>query len=283
MAEREPPASPPGATADATDVPAWRRRLRTIAIGTGVAGVLLAPWWGPPLLSTFDFFHVRRVEFDGLRYADPDALMAHVAIDTTASVWQPLEPIAERVRTHPMITEAIARRRLPSTLVLEVVERTPVALVPGERGLVAVDAAGDVLPIDPAGVPIDAPVASSADVVLLGLLDRIRLGAPALWLRLSQARVDGNGGAGRRAAVDRAPTDAAAAGGDSSARDSTPRPPAVRDVRLVLDRVTLRTRTDVTVARLGDIFPVEADLARRRLRAVELDLRFRDQVIARLP
>jgi hypothetical protein len=32
-----------------------------------------------------------------------------------------------------------------------------------------------------------------------------------------------------------------------------------------------------------DILPVEADLARNHLRAVELDLRFRDQVIARQP
>ena len=40
---------------------------------------------------------------------------------------------------------------------------------------------------------------------------------------------------------------------------------------------------DVTADRLADIVPVEQDLARRNLRATELDLRFRDQVIARLP
>ena len=40
--------------------------------------------------------------------------------------------------------------------------------------------------------------------------------------------------------------------------------------------------TDVTADRLTDIVPVEQDLARRNLRAVELDLRFRDQVVARL-
>jgi cell division protein FtsQ len=45
----------------------------------------------------------------------------------------------------------------------------------------------------------------------------------------------------------------------------------------------IRTSPDVTVARFGDILPVEADLARNHLRAVELDLRFRDQVIARQP
>jgi hypothetical protein len=39
---------------------------------------------------------------------------------------------------------------------------------------------------------------------------------------------------------------------------------------------------DITVERLGDILPVEADLARRQARVAELDLRYRDQVIARL-
>jgi hypothetical protein len=33
---------------------------------------------------------------------------------------------------------------------------------------------------------------------------------------------------------------------------------------------------------LTDIIPVERDLSRRQLHAAELDLRFRDQVIARL-
>jgi hypothetical protein len=39
---------------------------------------------------------------------------------------------------------------------------------------------------------------------------------------------------------------------------------------------------DVTARRLAEIYPVEGDLARRRARVAELDLRYRDQVIARL-
>jgi cell division protein FtsQ len=41
--------------------------------------------------------------------------------------------------------------------------------------------------------------------------------------------------------------------------------------------------TNVTLARLGDIDPVQRDLTRRQLHAAEIDLRYRDQVIARLP
>jgi cell division protein FtsQ len=41
--------------------------------------------------------------------------------------------------------------------------------------------------------------------------------------------------------------------------------------------------TSFTLARLSDIDPVQRDLAQRQQRAAELDLRYRDQVIARLP
>jgi cell division protein FtsQ len=39
---------------------------------------------------------------------------------------------------------------------------------------------------------------------------------------------------------------------------------------------------DCTAARFAEIIPVEQDLERRGRRAAELDLRFRDQVVARV-
>jgi hypothetical protein len=49
-------------------------------------------------------------------------------------------------------------------------------------------------------------------------------------------------------------------------------------------RKSLRVRVplDLSVERLADIFPVESDLARRKVHVGEIDLRYRDQVIARL-
>ena len=44
----------------------------------------------------------------------------------------------------------------------------------------------------------------------------------------------------------------------------------------------VRAKVGVSAARLTDIFPVEFDLRRRGARVAELDLRYRDQVIARL-
>jgi len=44
----------------------------------------------------------------------------------------------------------------------------------------------------------------------------------------------------------------------------------------------VRVMQDVTLERLADIGPVEADLSRKQLRVAEIDLRYRDQVIARV-
>jgi cell division protein FtsQ len=46
---------------------------------------------------------------------------------------------------------------------------------------------------------------------------------------------------------------------------------------------TVRANDDLTLQRLADVEPVEQDLAKKQMRATEIDLRYRDQVIARLP
>jgi cell division protein FtsQ len=47
--------------------------------------------------------------------------------------------------------------------------------------------------------------------------------------------------------------------------------------------LVVRAGVDVTPSRFADVALVEGDLARRGVRPVELDVRFRDQVVARLP
>jgi cell division protein FtsQ len=228
--------------------PAWWRLLRVAAVLGVVGAIVGAPWWGPRVLATLDYFHARRVVFEGVRYARPTELVALLKVDTLQSVWQPLELLTERVGAHPMIERAVVERRLPGTLLIRVVEREPVAYVPRRGQLQPADASGMPLPIDPARFPLDVPIAASADSALLRVLDGLRKDAPTLYARISHS--------------ERAGTD---------------------EMRFRVGTTTVRTTPDVTVARFKDILPVEADLARNHLRAVELDLRFRDQVIARQP
>ncbi len=196
------------------------------------------------------FFHVRRVEIVGLRYLTPGDILSRLHVDTTASLWGPKEPLARRVAGNPEIERVVIRRKLPGTLVVEVTERVPVALVPTPEGLRAYDGSGLPLPIDPArpSAAVDAPVLTQRDTALLRLLSDLRTRMRPVYDRVSSVkRVGANGS----------------------------------ELVFSLPFAPVRSSSDVTLERLAEIEPVEAELTRRQLHVAEIDLRFKDQVIAR--
>jgi len=225
-------------------------RWRLVLVGIAALLLLASPLWGPGALRRLDFFRVRRVEILGTRYTSPRELLDRLKVDTTRSVWDPLEPLAARVRSHAQVESVTVTRRLPGTLVVLVKERHPVALVNAPGGLRAVDERGRRLPLDPSRTPVDAPVVTAAprDTMVYHLLGAMQREAPGLYAKLSSIRATG-----------------------------------ADEIVLQIADLSVRAMTNVTLARLGDIEPVERDLMRRQLRPTELDLRYRDQVIARLP
>ena len=234
-----------GAESEESRFPRWR-----LAVGGALLLLLLAsPLWAPRVLRQLAFFRVRKVEVNGLRYTPAGEVLARLNVDTTRSVWDPLDPLAARVMAHPQVESAFVSRKLPGTIVVNVVERRPVALVPIGAELRAVDERGVTLPLDPSHTPVDAPVVTAPrDARVYHLLGQMQREAPALYARISSIRPAGSG-----------------------------------ELLVQVADVPVRTMTSVTLARLSDIEPVERDLARRQLRVAELDLRYRDQVIARLP
>ncbi len=235
----------PGLEGDGT--PRWRRRLRTLTRLLAAALVLASPWWGRLALQQLDFFRVRRVELEGVRYAAPDEIVSQLRVDTTASVWDDVSPLEARVAEHPQVRTVRIRRKLPGTLVVVVTENPPVALVNTPRGLVVTDAAGDSLPVDPTAVDVDLPVLATQDTLLLRLLAEAQADEPALFARVSEAGRSVRG-----------------------------------DVVLELPEFRILADPTVTARRLADVLPVELDATRRQWTLRELDLRYRDQVIVRL-
>lgn len=249
------------------------RRWRLVAIILLL--VLLAPasWLARRAASRMEFFHLRSVVIEGTRYLKPDSIMSRLAIDTTRSVWDDTSPIDSVLDAMPQVAAVEIKRRLPGTLVIDIRENLPVALAPSPRGLEPVDSAGVVLPIDPSRDEVDLPVANQRDKSILALLTAMRSQNPMLYRRVSEIARDGkNGLVLRLLPLGGSTAEAAAQNGDSvSAANQSP-------------STTLRVRATVgvSVSRLADIFPVESDLMRRRANVAELDLRYRDQVIARL-
>ena len=225
-----------------------RRHWLRIALAVVIAAVLVSlPWSAPALFQHLVFFRVRKVEIRGAVYLTPSEVLARLRIDSTANVWDDPSPLVARLMAHPQIRQATVTRKLPSTLVVRVDENLPVALVPNAKGFAVIDAHGMPLPIDPAATKLDLPIVASRDTLIARLLAQLRAGYPSLFDRVSEVRREGR-------------------------NELLVRLPAVR----------VRALANVTADRLAEISPVEDDLARRHLAVAELDLRYRDQVIARL-
>ena len=229
-------------------LPRWRRRLTLVLRLLIVAVVCSVPWWGRAGLRRLAFFRVHRVVVEGTRYAAPDEIVSRLRVDTTVSIWDDVAPLVARAREHPQVQAVRIGRRFPGTLVVQVTEEPPVVLVATARGFAVADARGVTLPVDPTRLDVDLPVLATRDTVLLRLLGAVRAEVPALYAEVSEARRGPRG-----------------------------------ELVLVLPTHRLLALPDVTASRLADAVPVAQDLARRGLVAAELDLRFRDQVVARLP
>jgi cell division septal protein FtsQ len=226
----------------------WRLPPFKLALlGIAALLVLTVPLWSPLLLRRMDFFRVRRLEIVGTRYIASTAIVARANVDTTRSVWDPTAPIAARVKSHPGVEAVTVRRKLPGTLVITVTEYQPIALVPGPQGFRVFDERGVALPIDPSRVDVDAPVLATADLPILRLLAGVRREIPDLYKRLSDVRRVG-----------------------------------AHELLLQLDDAPVRAMATVTIDDLNQIAPVEDDLRKHSARVAELDLRFKDQIIARL-
>lgn len=239
------PAMPPTTGDGAAARPPRRKWGWYVLALLAVAGGLVAtPWWGRNLA----FFRVQQVEVRGTRFARPADIAARLQVDTTFSIWSPFDSLRARVEAHPQVRAARIERRLPSTLIVTIDENLPIALVPAAAGFKAYDDSGRVLPLDPARWGVDLPIVPRVDTAVFRLLGDIKAEMPEYYARVSEARRVGKD-----------------------------------EVQLDFVDVSVRAMLDMSADRLLQLSSVEADLAKRRLKAVELDLRYKDLVIARLP
>lgn len=209
--------------------------------------VIASPWWGPRVLRVLAYFHVRSVQVLGTHYLSPRDVVSAMRVDTNASTWDDLRPYAARVRALALVQSAQVERELPGLLVVRVTETVPVAMAPASGGLRVYDASARALPIDPSTADIDLPVINRPDILITRLLAGVETTSPRFFARISTVARQGNG-----------------------------------DLLVQLDHAMVRAGPDVTPARLANASLVAADLERRGEHYTELDLRYRDQIVARL-
>lgn len=238
-----------------------RRPVRLAMVAAAAAAAGSAPFWGPPALRHVPLFAADRVEVAGARLMAPHEVVVASGVSIGANVWTDPAAWEAALRRHPLVAQARIERRLPSTLRIVVEEKRPVAFLAGT--LRPVTAAGEILPVDPARVPVDLPIAAAApdtatrvrdrrSLALLAEAARLESADPVLMARVSELRAERDGSTGLTLAVPRA------------------------DV--LLARGAAEPRLTQLRAALADVDRRLDDGARARV-----DARFADQVVVRLP
>ncbi|HEX8692480.1 MAG TPA: FtsQ-type POTRA domain-containing protein [Longimicrobium sp.] len=177
-----------------------RMRPRRLALAALALAAASSPFWAPPLLRKVGWFAARRVEVSGTRLLAPHEVLAASGVQVGANVWTDPAAWEAALRRHPVIAGAKVTRRLPHTLRIRVVEKTPAAFVQAGT-LRPATADGEVLPVDPARSAVDLPLLAARvkadgrrriadEGARAALAEAARLAAldPALMARVSELR-----------------------------------------------------------------------------------------------
>lgn len=239
-------------------------KLALVAAACGLAGyhaIRMADargWLG--------LFRVREVRVVGAQAANPAVLVAEAGLmGEELHYWSVLDAYVQRVRRDPLIESARFQRRFPNGLVLEVVERRPIALIDLDR-LTPVDSTGAVLPVNPFHARWDAPVlkvagrTTTSGIVHAGRVrDEVVSGAVA-WLtevgrrypelagEISSLEIDGEG---------------------------------TMTLRLVHAPGEVLLARETPVDKMALVDDVLRDLRKKGVTFTRLDLRFPDQIVVR--
>jgi cell division protein FtsQ len=180
------------------------RRISTWTItGAGCAVVLVAATWIgiPGMIGTAIAegagragFRVEQIEVTGLKRMDRMSVYA-VALDqqSRAMPLVDLDAVREKLLRYGWIADAHVSRRLPNTLLVDIVERKPAAVWQDNGQLTLIDATGVLLePVNPAAIP-DLPlvIGPGADRQEAGY-QALLAAAPALKPRVKAATWIGN-------------------------------------------------------------------------------------------
>lgn len=143
----------------------WGRERWVQLLGVVAAfSVVAIGWvWGPEAARDMDTFRVRHVEVVGTRFLEPYSVVRAAGLTSMSSLFDDRRGWLAGVRTLSLVDDVRVRRHFPSTVVVEVREVMPVALVSAGT-LRPVDAAGRLLELEPAGSILDLPVVSGVEV-----------------------------------------------------------------------------------------------------------------------
>lgn len=161
--------------------PRWLATLRTIAGFVLVASVSLGVAWGARrYLMTSPRFSLEQVVMSGQKTRTKDALLARANVKMGQNVLSiDLDGAKNKMLGDPYVKSATLARRLPDTILVDIEERVPAAMVALGDALLLVTRDGDAFKRVEVGDPTDLPVITGlapelADTDREGFADKIR-------------------------------------------------------------------------------------------------------------
>lgn len=133
----------------------WIGRLcKAAVVALLLIGSVVGVWEGYRRILRLPYFHVAEVRVEGNMQVASEEVAAGLGIAPGTSILEvDLAALSRRLRQNPWIKEAQVRRRLPITLVIQVVERLPEAVFVADRryllsadGVILAALEGDDLP-----------------------------------------------------------------------------------------------------------------------------------------
>ena len=117
-----------------------------------------------PALAASDFFRMSRISVVGNRLLPEGDVVVWSGLEIGDNLFAcNLETATDRLEAQPMIEQALLLREPPETLVIELQEREPVALLATPEGLMGLNAEGIVFPLPQ--VPLDLPAVTGITVI----------------------------------------------------------------------------------------------------------------------
>ncbi len=178
---------------------ARQRRLRAALPWLATSGLLVAVLLATGIVFGTGVFGVRELRVVGAAQVTPEQVRQAAAVpDRMPLARVDLEKVQERVAALAPVERVTASRKWPGTVLIELVERTPVAVVPHGRQFVVVDGAGVVFQTRadrPDGLPlVRVAMPGPADVGTRGALQVLAALTSQLRERLVEVMVEGPAG-----------------------------------------------------------------------------------------
>jgi cell division protein FtsQ len=139
------------------------RRIAEVGVlAAAVAGLVVLGRWTHAYVTTSSYFAAAPAEVSGNERVSAARIQELSGLPPGTNIFTVSTAEAgRRIAAHPWIASATVRRRLPRQLVIEVVERRPVALIRA-GALYLIDADGVVFKRLEPGDPVDLPVITGA-------------------------------------------------------------------------------------------------------------------------